>query len=129
MLVRMDVPVPVLGDVGCDRPGKVLPVEAVVLVIEDVGAVPAQPFRQVAVERARLHEPESPQVVPSDRARHMVNDNMSVITKTQAPGPALEVRPWSVIRQDHGADVIAGRVEYEGPRSRCAASRAVRSRA
>ncbi len=42
----------------------------------------------------------------------MVNDNMSVITKTQAPGPALEVRPWSVIRQDHGADVIAGRVEY-----------------
>ena len=86
----MDVPVPVLRNVGCDGTTEAVPRKPVVLVIEDVGPISPQPFGKLAVPCPWLHQAKRLPVIVSDRAGDMIPDDpMPVHTLA---GLALKLR-------------------------------------
>jgi hypothetical protein len=111
MLIGMDVPVPILGNVRCNRAGQILPVQTVVFVIEDVSSIPSKLFRQVAVERSRLHESKCLEVVFSNLPRDVVEDQLSRIAIARFPSPALEIGMRPLVWQDHCTDLFLGWIE------------------
>src|SRR5260370_37679945 len=78
VLVRMDIPVGVLGHMRCDRSAKVVPFQSLVLVREDVAPVPAESIRKVNIGAAFVQERECLSVVSADLARNVVVDPAAV---------------------------------------------------
>src|SRR5690606_12197887 len=52
-----------------------IPVEPVVLVVEDVVAIPPEVFRELSITRAGLHEPERLAIVVADRPGDVIPDD------------------------------------------------------
>src|SRR5680860_199244 len=71
----MDVPVPVLCDVSCDRAAEIVPSKSFVLVSEVVCLVPAQVLRDIGVQRLGVHELEDLKVIRSDGTSHVIVQN------------------------------------------------------
>ena len=90
VLIGMDVPVAVLGDVGSDGPAEVVPLEALVLVGEDVASIPLQMRRQILVCPSGLQKRECLSVVRADRPGDVVEDERQVLVRHRVAEPPLE---------------------------------------
>src|SRR5262249_245030 len=91
-MFRVDVPVAVLGDVSDDRTTQSVPVQALVLVVEDVSSVTAQLRSEIRVLRSRIHFGERLCVIRPNRPRDVVVDAMRVLGRYFFAHPALKVR-------------------------------------
>src|SRR5579875_20043 len=75
VLLGMDVPVAILGDVSCDGATQVIPVEPLVLVIKRLCPVAAEAGGYLRVKGPGVHPLEHVSVVRPDRPGHMVPDH------------------------------------------------------
>ena len=92
VLVGMDVPVAVLGDVRGDRAAQLVPAQALVLVGEDVGAVAPQSLGQVDVGLALAEQPERLHVVGPHVATDVLVDRVAASSRRRRRASAAGSR-------------------------------------
>ena len=90
----MDVPVPVLGDVGGDRPGDVISVEPLVLVVEDVVSVALQFGRAVPSIGSRSPCSSNAAMSSSRTGRVMWSKTLALV----GAGTPSRIARWKAVR-------------------------------
>ena len=78
VLLWVDIPIPVLGYVGCNRSAHVIKVEPFVLVVEDVVSVATKFGSNLGVLRLRVHAPENFEVIIANGTRDVIKDAVCV---------------------------------------------------
>src|SRR4051812_35827202 len=90
VLCGVYVPVPVFRDVGRDGPGDLVPSEAFVLIVEDVGAVPSQPGGEVGIGIALLEQRKRLSVICSYISCAVIPDEPPRVSAQVTARPRLE---------------------------------------
>src|ERR1700693_1419120 len=97
----MYVPVDILCYVGCDRPPKLIPFEALVLILEDVASVALQMGGQVVIDLTGSHERKGLGVIRSDCPCQVVADLLPLIHRHAATESLLQLGRWGPAVGDH----------------------------
>src|SRR3954451_12556106 len=92
MLLRMNVPITILGKVSGDCSAQLVPREALVLVGEDVAAVTAEARGEVRICLALAKQTECLRIVRSNVARYVVMHDLSLVAWKSPPQATLKRR-------------------------------------